>query len=192
LIKNEEQPPGVLGSARAYLTMPRVFNFNVIPSLPERLRSLNDLSFNLRWTWDHPTIDVFRSLDPDLWEETRHNPRLMLSRVGQRRLTELASDEAFLAQMDRAATSLNEYCSAGGWFLRAHPEAAGLVFSYFSAEFGITECIPNYAGGLGILAGDHLKSASDLGLPVVGVGLLYQRGYSQQYLASDPGSGPAK
>jgi glycogen phosphorylase len=165
--------------------MPRVINFNVIPSLPDRLRSLNDLSLNLRWTWDPPTIDVFRSNDPDLWEETRHNTRLMLSRAGQRRLTELASDEAFLAQMDRAATSLKEYCSSGGWFSRAHPEATGLLFSNFSAEFGITECIPNYAGGLGILAGDHLKSASDLGLPVVGVGLLYQRGYFQQYLNAD-------
>lgn len=165
--------------------MPRVFNFHVTPSLPDRLQSLDDLSLNLRWTWDHPTIDVFRSLDPDLWEKTGHNPRLMLTQVSQRRLTELSSDEAFLAQMDRANNGLKEYCSGGGWFPRTHPEAAGMTICYFSAEFGLSECIPNYAGGLGILAGDHLKSASDLGLPVVGVGLLYQRGYFQQYLNAD-------
>jgi starch phosphorylase len=165
--------------------MPHVFPFDVIPSLPERLRSLDDLSLNLRWTWDHPTVELFRGLDPDLWEETHHNPRLMLSRVGQRRLVELTTDEAFLAQLDRAATSLKEYTSAAGSFPRTHPQAAGLVFAYFCAEFGIAECAPNYAGGLGILAGDHLKSASDLGLPLVGVGLLYQRGYFQQYLNAD-------
>jgi len=109
----------------------------------------------------------------------------MLGRVSQRRLAELASDEAFLAEMDRAAASLAEYRAGTGPFPLAHPEARGFVFAYLSAEFGLTECIPNYAGGLGILAGDHLKSASDLGLPLVGVGLLYQRGYFQQYLSAD-------
>ncbi len=165
--------------------MPRVFSFQVSPTLPARLEALNKLSLNLRWTWDHPTRDVFESLDPDLWEETNHNPRLVLGRISQRRLAELASDEAFLAELDRAAASLAEYLSGTGWFRRAHPDAAGVVFAYFSAEFGLTECMPNYAGGLGILAGDHLKSASDAGLPLVGVGLLYQRGYFQQYLNAD-------
>jgi len=165
--------------------MPRVFRYNVSPSLPDRLKPLNELALNLRWSWDHATIELFRALDRDLWEETGHNPRLMLGRVDQRRLNELASDEAFLAQMDRVWTDLNEYLERTGWFLRAHPDAAGLVIAYFSAEFGLTECIPNYAGGLGILAGDHLKSASDLGLPLVGVGLLYQGGYFNQYLNTD-------
>ena len=165
--------------------MPRVFSFQVSPTLPARLEALNKLSLNLRWTWDHPARDVFESLDPDLWEEMIHNPRLVLGRISQRRLAELASDEAFLAELDRAAASLTEYMSGKGWFGRAHPDAAGVGFAYFSAEFGLTECIPNYAGGLGILAGDHLKSASDLGLPLVGVGLLYQRGYFQQYLNAD-------
>jgi len=165
--------------------MPRVFNFQVSPTLPARLEALNKLSLNLRWTWDHQTREVFESLDPDLWEETKHNPHLMLGRISQRRLAELASDEAFLAELDRASAGLSEYMSSTGWFPRAHPEAAGVVFAYFSAEFGLTECMPNYAGGLGILAGDHLKSASDEGLPLVGVGLLYQRGYFQQYLNAD-------
>ena len=165
--------------------MPRIFSFHVSPSLPPRLSCLNELSLNLRWCWDHPTIEMFRGIDPDLWEETGHNPRLMLGRINQRQLAKLAADEAFLAQMDRAAASLDEYLQGLGWFPRAHPEAMGLVAAYFSAEFGLTECVPNYAGGLGILAGDHLKAASDLGLPLAGVGLLYQGGYFRQYLNAD-------
>jgi glycogen phosphorylase len=165
--------------------MPQVYSFEVTPTLPPRLEALNRLSLNLRWSWDHATRELFESINPDLWEETCHNPRLVLGRTSQRRLSELASDEAFLAELDRAAASLTEYLSGKGWFGRAHPKAAGVVFAYFSAEFGLTECIPNYAGGLGILAGDHLKSASDLGLPLVGIGLLYQRGYFQQYLNAD-------
>jgi len=165
--------------------MPRVYTYHVSPCLPPRLQCLNELSLNLRWSWDHPTIELFRRLDGDLWEETGHNPRLMLGQIDQKRLTELESDETFLAQMDRVWANLVEYLAGTGWFLRAHPEATDLVIAYFSAEFGLTECIPNYAGGLGLLAGDHLKSASDLGLPLVGVGLLYQGGYFHQYLNSD-------
>src|SRR5271166_5953122 len=165
--------------------MPIVHSYRVSPSLPRRLRCLNDLSLNLRWAWDPHTIELFQRLDRDLWEETGHNPRWMLGRIDQRRLVEVESDEAFLSHMDRVWASLKEYLSGSGWFARAHPEAASLVVAYFSAEFGLTECIPNYAGGLGILAGDHLKSASDLGLPLTGVGLLYQGGYFNQYLNAD-------
>jgi starch phosphorylase len=149
------------------------------------MQCLDKLSLNLRWSWHHPMIDLFRALDADLWEETGHNPRLLLGRIDQRRLIELSTDEAFLAQMDRECASLDEYLAGTGWFAGAHPEAMGIRIAYFSAEFGLTECIPNYAGGLGILAGDHLKSASDLGLPLVGVGLLYQGGYFHQYLSAD-------
>jgi starch phosphorylase len=165
--------------------MPRVHAYHVTPCLPARLECLQKLSLNLRWSWHHPTIELFRALDSDLWEETGHNPRLILSRIDQRRLAELCADEAFLAQMDRASADLDEYLAGSGWFAAAHPEAAGIRIAYFSAEFGLTECVPNYAGGLGILAGDHLKSASDLGLPLVGVGLLYQGGYFHQYLNAD-------
>jgi starch phosphorylase len=165
--------------------MPQVYVYHVVPCLPPRLHCLNKLSLNLRWSWHHPTIELFRTLDPDLWEETGHNPRLVLGRIEQKRLVELSADEAFLAQMDRASADLDEYVAGVGWFKAAHPEAKELRIAYFSAEFGLTECIPNYAGGLGILAGDHLKSASDLGLPLVGVGLLYQGGYFHQYLNAD-------
>lgn len=165
--------------------MPRVYSFHVSPRLPQRLNCLNELSLNLRWSWHHPTIELFRSIDPDLWEATGHNPRWMLGRVDQKRLAELESDEAFLAQMDRAAEDLEDYLGSVGRFALEHPQDLSLVVAYFSAEFGLSECIPNYAGGLGILAGDHLKSASDLGLPLVGVGLLYQGGYFHQYLNAD-------
>ena len=165
--------------------MPRVHAYHVTPNLPPRLQCLHKLSLNLRWSWNHPAIELFRTLDPDLWEQTGHNPRLILGRIDQRRLSELCVDEAFLAQMDRAAADLDEYLAGAGWFAAAHPEAMAVRIAYFSAEFGLTECIPNYAGGLGILAGDHLKSASDLGLPLVGVGLLYQGGYFHQYLNAD-------
>jgi len=165
--------------------MPRVYSYHVSPRLPARLQSLNELSLNLRWAWDHPTIELFRRLDPDLWEETGHNPRLMLGKIDQKRLADLESDETFLAQMDRVRENLQEYLAGTGWFLRTHPDATDLVIAYFSAEFGLTESIPIYAGGLGILAGDHLKSASDLGLPLVGMGLLYQGGYFHQYLSAD-------
>lgn len=165
--------------------MPIVHSYHVSPSLPQRLRCLNDLSLNLRWSWDQLTLELFWRLDSDLWEETGHNPRLMLGQIDQRRLAEVEADQAFLAHMDRARASLEEYLGTSGWFVRAHPEAASLAVAYFSAEFGLTECIPNYAGGLGILAGDFLKSASDLGLPLTGVGLLYQGGYFKQYLNAD-------
>jgi starch phosphorylase len=165
--------------------MPRVHPYHVSPCLSERLCCLNDLALNLRWSWDHPTIELFRRLDSDLWEQTNHNPWLMLGRIDQKRLAEAESDEAFLAHMDRVWANLHEYLQNAGWFRRAHPEAGGLRIAYFSAEFGLTECIPNYAGGLGILAGDHLKSASDLGLPLTGMGLLYQGGYFRQYLNAD-------
>ncbi|HEY3839643.1 MAG TPA: alpha-glucan family phosphorylase [Bryobacteraceae bacterium] len=165
--------------------MPKVHRFHVSPCLSERLCCLNDLSLNLRWSWDHPTIELFRRLDSDLWEQTNHNPWLMLGKIDQKRLVEVESDEAFLTHMDRVWAGLHDYLQGKGWFRRAHPEASDVSIAYFSAEFGLTECIPNYAGGLGILSGDHLKSASDLGLPLTGIGLLYQGGYFRQYLNAD-------
>jgi starch phosphorylase len=158
-------------------------SFHVRPSLPQRLLQLEELAYNLRWSWDHETISVFRRLDPDLWERSGHNPVLMLGSVSQARLDEVVEDEAFLAHMDRVSRGLHEYLEdTGTWCRRAHGTLPGPLVAYFSMEFGITECLPNYSGGLGILAGDHLKSASELGVPLVGVGLLYQKGYFRQYL----------
>jgi len=165
--------------------MPRVHAYHVSPKLSERLHCLKELALNLRWSWDHSTIELFRRLDRDLWETTGHNPSLMLGTINQKRLAAAEKDEAFLAYMDRVYGAFTEYMKDPGWFGKNYPEHGHLRIAYFSAEFGLTECFPNYAGGLGILAGDHMKSASDLGLPLVGVGLLYQEGYFRQYLNTD-------
>ena len=156
---------------------------HVVPSLPKEIEALRPLARNLRWAWDHETIEVFRRLDSDLWETTGHNPMLMLGTIDQAQLEAAARDEAFLAQLDHATRELSEYLSTDAtWYRRTYHPQDGLLVAYFSAEFGLTECLSIFAGGLGVLAGDHLKSASDLGLPLVGVGLLYQQGYFSQYL----------
>jgi len=160
--------------------------FHVRPALPERLRALEEIALNLRWCWDHESISLFRRLDRVLWEETNHNPVLMLGMVSQGRLTETVQDEAFLAHLDRVETSLRDYLSDGAtWHAKTFGPPSKVEVAYFSMEFGLTECLRVYSGGLGILAGDHLKSASELGLPLVGVGLLYQKGYFRQYLNPD-------
>jgi starch phosphorylase len=165
------------------MTMKPVQVFHVIPSLPAALEGLRQLAYNLRWAWDHDTIELFRRLNSDLWESTGHNPVLMLGSIDQAELEAAAKDEAFLAHLDRTLKRLDAYLtSPSTWFHRTygHPEA--MLVAYFSAEFGLTECLSVFAGGLGVLAGDHLKGASDLGVPLVGVGLLYQQGYFKQYL----------
>jgi starch phosphorylase len=141
------------------------------------------LAYNLRWAWDHDTIELFRRLDSDLWESTGHNPVLMLGSIDQTELEAAARDESFLAHLDRTVKQLHAYLtSPSTWFQRTYGTPANTLVAYFSAEFGLTECLSVFAGGLGVLAGDHLKSASDLGIPLVGVGLLYQQGYFKQYL----------
>jgi starch phosphorylase len=163
-----------------------VKTFHVRPLLPEQLRPLQDLAYNLRWSWHHETIGLFRRLDRDLWEQTYHNPVLMLGAISQERLQEAAHDEAFLAHLDRVRRGLDEYLTRRAKRpRRPGPPGKGPLVAYFSMEFGPTECLPIYSGGLGILAGDSLKSASDLGYRLVGVGLLYQKGYFRQYLSPE-------
>jgi len=157
--------------------------YEVVPSLPAPLEGLRRLAFNLRWSWHHHTIELFRRLDSDLWESTEHNPIRMLGLIDQAQLEATAKDESFLAQLDRTVRELEDYLSSEStWFRRTYGKLDGLLVAYFSAEFGLTECLAIFSGGLGVLAGDHLKSASDLGVPLVGVGLLYQQGYFRQYL----------
>ena len=160
--------------------------FRVIPSLPDSLERLRNLAHNLWWAWNHEAIELFRRLDRDLWEDTGHNPVLMLGAIRQKRLEQVAEDDGFMAHLDRVYREFDRYLQNGSaWYGKAHADRAGVRIAYFSAEFGLTESLGIYAGGLGILAGDHLKSASDLGLPFVGVGLLYQQGYFRQYLNPD-------
>jgi len=170
--------------------MQPIRTFNISPSLPARLESLRRLAYNLHWDWNVETKDLFRRLDPDRWESSHHNPVLMLGTINQARLQEAAEDEGFLAQMDRAARQLDDYLKERTWYHKnrsqeSEADSSRECYAYFSAEFGLVDCLPIYSGGLGVLAGDHLKSASDLGLPLVGVGLLYQQGYFAQYLNAD-------
>jgi starch phosphorylase len=160
-----------------------VYAFHVVPSLPAPLEGLRQLAHNLRWAWDHNTIELFRRLDSDLWESTGHNPVRMLGLMEQGQLQALCRDESFLAHLERTTRELEAYmASESTWYRRTYGQVEGLRVAYFSAEFGLAECLSIFAGGLGVLAGDHLKSASDLGVPLVAVGLLYQQGYFRQYL----------
>ncbi|WP_032375957.1 alpha-glucan family phosphorylase [Rhodococcoides fascians] len=161
--------------------------FTVRAHLPARLNALAELSTNLRWSWHSATQDLFEHIDPLLWTELERDPVAVLGAVAPARLEELAADERFLAELDAAEADLHDYLARPLWYQnelskgRALPSGIG----YFSMEFGVTEVLPNYSGGLGILAGDHLKEASDLGLPLIGVGLLYRSGYFRQSLTAD-------
>lgn len=168
--------------------MKTIHSYNVVPALPEELKNLAELAYNLYGTWDHQVIDIFRRLDADLWEKTYHNPVLMLGTIKQERLLQMSKDESFIAFMDRVYDKFKGHLSQNTWFQKHYgndKEVSTACVAYFSAEFGLTESLPIYSGGLGVLAGDHLKAASELGLPLVGVGLCYQRGYFQQYLNMD-------
>jgi len=164
--------------------MKPVHTFSVVPSLPKEIEGLRQIAHNLRWCWSHESVELFRRLDRDLWETAGHNPVLLLGSIEQAKLEAAAKDDAFLAHLRRVESSLEHYLAAEStWFYRTYGAANDLpLIAYFSAEFGLTECLSIFAGGLGILAGDHLKSASDLAVPLIGVGLLYQQGYFRQYL----------
>lgn len=161
--------------------------FTVRAHLPERLAALERLSINLRWSWHKPTQDLFAELDSELWQQTNGDPVALLGAVSPRRLDELAGDEAFLNRLDELAADLDNYLSRPLWYQQQIDDGVEMPkgIAYFSMEFGVAEVLPNYSGGLGILAGDHLKSASDLGLPLIAVGLYYRSGYFRQSLTAD-------
>jgi len=166
--------------------MQPIRTFNVSPFLPTQLAPLRKLAYNLHWDWNVETKDLFRRLDRDLWESSRHNPVLMLGTISQARLQEVAEDDGFIAQMERASQQLDNYLKERTWYRKNRGQTESKeCYAYFCAEYGLVDCLPIYSGGLGVLAGDHLKSASDLGLPLVAVGLLYQEGYFAQYLNAD-------
>ncbi len=159
--------------------------YNVIPYLPKNLEPLRDIAYNIYWSWNSDARELFRRLDRELWEDTNHNPVMMLGNIGQNRLEEVSHDEGFVAHLIRVHKKLNEYLSENTWFQKNYKLNNDFNIVYFSAEFGLTECLQTYSGGLGVLAGDHLKACSDLGIPLIGMGLLYKEGYFQQYLNSD-------
>ncbi|MBN2355963.1 alpha-glucan family phosphorylase [candidate division KSB1 bacterium] len=163
----------------------KIQKYKVIASLPKELNELRELAYNLYWTWDHEIRNLFRRLDRELWEATRHNPVLLLGNIDQKKLENRAKDEGYLSNLQRARESLEKYLGAKTWYQKQYSENAPFHIAYFSMEYGLTEGLPMYSGGLGVLSADHLKSASDLGIPLVGVGLLYQKGYFNQYLSKD-------
>jgi glycogen phosphorylase len=165
--------------------IPNLRPFQVFPAIPEKLKPLSEIGRNLWWVWNHEAADLFRRLDRELWEQTHHNPVKLLGLLSPQQLNEAANDQGYMAQLNRVYRSFKEHVDTAGWFRTHHENAKDMLVAYFSAEFGLHESLPIYSGGLGVLAGDHLKSASEIDVPLVGVGLLYRQGYFQQYLSSD-------
>jgi glycogen phosphorylase len=159
--------------------------FTVRPVLPGPLAALGDLAGNLRWSWHPPTQDVFQEVDPDVWDSVAHDPVRLLGAVGRSRLDQLSVDTEFLGRLENARADLEAYLTGERWYQRQDSQDVPRAIGYFSPEYGITAVLPQYSGGLGILAGDHLKAASDLGVPLVGVGLLYRHGYFKQALSRE-------
>ena len=165
--------------------MTKIKKFKVVPYLPEKLNPLMKIVRNMWWVWNFEAIELFKRLDVELWRETHQNPLKLLGAVSQKTLDEAAETESFIAHMQKVEKELDWHLTRKTWFDENLSEMHGGQIAYFSAEFGIHESLPIYSGGLGVLAGDHLKSASELGLPFNGVGLLYRLGYFQQYLNLD-------
>lgn len=158
--------------------------FSVRPVLPEPLRPLSELARNLRWSWHPETRELFQAVDPEGWRAAAGDPLRLLGAVPATRLAALAEDRRFRRRLAAAADDLHDYLTGRRWY-QEQPEGLPAAVAYFSPEFGITAALPQYSGGLGILAGDHLKSASDLGVPLIGVGLLYRHGYFRQSLSRE-------
>ena len=171
--------------------MKAIRRFTVRTVLPAALAPLGELALNLRWSWHVGSQELFRSLDPAAWAEAERDPVRLLGALGPDRLAALAEDGDVVRRVQEAADNLHTYLSEDRWYQHLQRDAGdddGAVprtIAYFSPEFGITAVLPQYSGGLGILAGDHLKAASDLGVPIVGVGLLYRAGYFAQSLSRE-------
>ncbi|WP_371098135.1 alpha-glucan family phosphorylase [Streptomyces sanglieri] len=167
--------------------MKAIRRFTVRPVLPDPLQPLSDLARNLRWSWHTATRELFQAVDPEIRAVAECDPVRLLGAVSAGRLAELARDEQFLHRLTEASQDLRNYLDGPRWYQEQLELGAGLpaAVAYFSPEFGVTAALPQYSGGLGILAGDHLKAASDLGVPLIGVGLLYRHGYFRQSLSRD-------
>ncbi|MGW3039148.1 alpha-glucan family phosphorylase [Kitasatospora sp. NPDC001159] len=168
--------------------MKAIRRFTVRTVLPEQLQPLHELALNLRWSWHPETRDLFRSVDPEVWAATGEDPVRLLGEVPAARLAALAADRRFLRRLGDLADDLREYLTGPRWYqtrLEADATPPPAAIAYFSPEYGIAATLPQYSGGLGILAGDHLKAASDLGVPIIGVGLFYRHGYFRQSLNRD-------
>jgi len=155
--------------------------YHLLPTEIQGVDSLAELALDMHWSWNHATDDVWRQLDPRLWEIT-HNPWVVLQTASRDRIERVLADPVFRKDVDSLLESSREAAAAPAWFQRSHSADQLTCAAYFSMEFMLSEALPIYSGGLGNVAGDQLKAASDLGVPVVGVGLLYQQGYFRQVL----------
>ena len=165
--------------------MKAIHRFTVRTVLPESIAALSRLAKNLRWTWHQPTEDLFAELNPHAWDAVHGDPVKLLGSLTREEIQQIAADPELVARIRDLDADLDTYLTEPHWYQRTQGEDAPAAVAYFSAEYGITSALPQYSGGLGILAGDHLKTASDMGVPVVGVGLLYQAGYFKQSLSRD-------
>ncbi len=165
----------------------KTYSFNVIPDLPENLKPLEVLATNMWFTWNWEAIMMFVSIDEELWHRSHRNPKWVLGALSHDRIIELSQDEKFLKRLYDVKKKFDDYMSfSDTWFNRVKTEKEkNMLVAYFSMEYGVGEGLPIYSGGLGMLSGDHLKSSSDMGVPVIGVGLLYRKGYVQQVLNRD-------
>lgn len=165
--------------------MQPTLSFQVHPHLPAQLENLNRLAGNLWFTWNPEAVELFQRIDSVVWSDVSHNPRALLNQISQERLDALARDNGFVAQLERVVDLMDSYLSAEGCPFLGDRAPKDLKIAYFSAEYGLSDCLPIYSGGLGMLSGDHLKSASNLNLPLVAVGLAYRQGFFSQYLNPD-------
>lgn len=161
----------------------KIHSFTVQPNLPENIKFLEELANDMWFTWNWPAILLFVQIDPKLWSDSHRNPKWMLGSVPQKRLEELSRDAAFVEQVNKVKTLYYNYKNnPHTWYKDNKKEQGDMLTAYFSMEYGIGEGLPIYSGGLGMLSGDHIKSASDLGMPLIGVGLFYKKGYVQQLI----------
>ena len=173
-----------VGRRASVAAVKAIRRFTVRTVVPAELEPLEELADNLRWAWHPETRDVFRAIDPELWDEVGDDPVGLLGAVSRERLAELAGDPGYVDWVRRTRDDLRTYLHRDAWFQR-QPEDRPAAIAYFSPEYGIAAALPQYSGGLGILAGDHLKAASDLGVPIIGVGLFYHSGYFHQALSRE-------
>jgi glycogen phosphorylase len=155
--------------------------YSMLPTEIEGFDSLAELALNMRWSWNHATDELWRRLDPNLWEIT-HNPWVVLQTVSRDQIERVLADADFRKSVDSMVQARHAALAAPAWFQQQHPQSSLSCVAYFSMEFMLSEALPIYSGGLGNVAGDQLKAASDLGVPVIGVGLLYQQGYFRQVI----------
>ena len=163
------------------------FRLPITFDLPQRLRRLSDLAYNLWWTWNNDAEWIFRRIDPETWEAVAHNPVTFLRKTARTAFTAATRDLTYLNRYDEVVRAFDHYLQGGdqAWYPRQYADRMNSPIGYFSTEFGLHESLPIYAGGLGVLSGDHLKEASDLGMPMVAVGFLYTQGYFKQHITED-------